>query len=385
LLPRLRPPAAAGRAPAPGARAWMPSLLGAYVTRAFLGYTLLLLAAFLVLVLVFTLFELMGSILHNHIPAAVVARYLLYFSPQMLYLLMPLAILVGVLIAFGLLSKDNEITAIKAGGVSVYRLLFPVLIAAACLCALQFALGATWLPAFNQRQDALHDRIKAQPPQTYLNAEQKWVFGEGNDIYYFSFFDTQRRQFDDVSVFQFDPHRFRLTRRIFARRARWDPSIATWVFSNGWARSFSAGGDATFERFLVASFSGLPETPAYFAGDSLQGTQMTYAQLRHYVSALRRSGYDVSRLSITLAKKIAYPLITLIMALLAFPFALSVGRKGTVAGISVGIAVAIAYWCTASLLQALGNLGQLPALVAAWTPDALFLGLGVYLLLRVPT
>ena len=73
------------------------------------------------------------------------------------------------------------------------------------------------------------------------------------------------------------------------------------------------------------------------------------------------------------------------MALLAFPFALTVGRRGTVAGITVAILVAIAYWSSASLLEALGNLNQLPAQVAAWTPDVLFFGLGMYLLLRVPT
>lgn len=375
-------------APAPAAargRAWMPSLLGAYVSRAFLGYTALLLAVFVLLVVIFTLFELMGNILQNHVPASVVGEYLLYFTPQMLYLMIPVAILVGVLVAFGLLSKSNEITAVKACGVSVYRLLWPVLLAAGCLCGLQFVLGATWLPAFNQRQDALHDRIKGQPAQTYHHAGRQWVFGRGHDIYYFSFYDPQERALDGVTVFQLDAAHFRLARRIFARQARWDADARTWVFTQGWSRSFDAQGQTSFERFLVANFPGLSETPSYFATDTRQGTQMSYTELRRYVAALRASGYNVSRLSITLAQKIAYPLTTVIMALLAFPFALSVGRKGTVAGISVGIAVAIAYWTTSSLLQALGNLNQLPPAVAAWTPDAMFLGLGVYLLLRVPT
>ncbi|MGH9412440.1 MAG: LptF/LptG family permease [Terriglobales bacterium] len=368
-----------------GLRSWMPSLLSGYITRSFLSYTALLLAAFVVLVLIFTLFELLGSILQHHIAVSIVAEYLFFFTPQLIYRMIPVAILVGVLIAFGLLAKNNEITAMKSCGVSAYRLLAPVLVVAGLLCVLQFALGATWLPGFNRRQDQLHDFIKGQPAQTYHNPGHKWVFGRDNDIYYFQFFDSQQRMFDDVSVFQFDPVRFQLTRRIFAHQARWDAAIHTWVFTNGWARTYNAGGGRGFERFLVANFGGLPETPAYFAADARQGTQMTYGELRRYVATLRRGGYDVSRLSIVLAKKIAYPLITLIMALLAFPFALSVGRRGTVAGISAGIAIAIAYWSSASLLQALGNLNQLPPAVAAWTPDVLFLGLGVYLLLRVPT
>jgi LPS export ABC transporter permease LptG/LPS export ABC transporter permease LptF len=366
-------------------RAWMPSLLGGYAIREFLAYTGLLLAAFLILILVFTLFELIGSILQNHIGLGVVLEYLFYFTPQMLYMTVPVAILVGTLIAFGLMSKANEVTAMKACGVSIYKLLLPVLIVAGALCALQFALDATWLPAFNQRQDALHDRIKGQPPQTYTNPQRKWVMGRGNNIFYYTYFDPQSRVFANLTVFQFDREHFTLTRRIFARQARWDEAIPGWVFSNGWARSFDAGGSSSFETFVVSSFSGIQERPSYFATDTRLGTQMTLGELRRYVATMRHSGYDVSRLSITLNKKIAYPLITVIMALLAFPFALTVGRRGTVAGIAAGVGVAIAYWSAASLLEALGNLNQLPAAVAAWAPDVLFLGVGVYLLLRVPT
>ncbi|HVA63475.1 MAG TPA: LptF/LptG family permease, partial [Terriglobales bacterium] len=164
-----------------------------------------------------------------------------------------------------------------------------------------------------------------------------------------------------------------------------DDAISGWVFTNGWEGEFHDYAERGFQRFQVASFGGLPETPAYFTTDARQGTQMTYLELRRYIQALRKSGYDVSRLSVTLAKKLAYPLITVVMALLAFPFALTVGRRGTVAGITIGIVVAITYWTAASLLEVLGNLNQLPPAMAAWTPDALFLGVGVYLLLRVPT
>jgi LPS export ABC transporter permease LptG/LPS export ABC transporter permease LptF len=376
LLPRRR-----GVVP----RGWMPSLLGGYAIREFLAYTGLLLAAFLVLILVFTLFELMGSILQNHVGVGVVLEYLFYFTPQMLYMTVPVAILVGTLIAFGLMSKANEVTAMKASGVSIYKLLLPVLVVAGALCALQFALDATWLPAFNQRQDALHDRIKGQPPQTYTNPQRKWVMGRGSNIFYYTYFDPQSQVFANLSVFQLDGSGFALRRRIYARQARWDPGLPGWVFSNGWARTFSGPASSSFESFVVSSFSDIEERPSYFATDTRLGTQMTFSELRQYVATMRHSGYDVSRLNITLNKKIAYPLITVIMALLAFPFALTVGRRGTVAGITAGVAVAIAYWSAASLLEALGNLNQLPAAVAAWAPDALFLGVGVYLLLRVPT
>jgi LPS export ABC transporter permease LptF/LPS export ABC transporter permease LptG len=377
--------AAPATAPAGLRRLWTPTLIEGYVMREFLGYTGLLLATFLILILVFTVFELIGSILQHHIALGVVLEYLLYISPQMLYMTIPVAILVGVLLTFGLMSKSNEITALKATGVSVYRLLVPALTVAIALSGAQFALDATLLPSFNRRQDQLHAQIKGQPPQSYHDPEHKWVFGRHNDIYYFSFFDPSRQEFAGISVFSFNPASFTLTRQIFARRARWDATVPGWVFTSGWVRTYADGASATYQPFLVSTFAGLPELPSYFATDARQGSQMTYAELRSYIASLRRSGYDASRLSITLAKKIAYPLITVVMALLAFPFALTVGRRGTVAGIAVGILVAIVYWSTASLLQALGNLDQLPALLAAWTPDVLFLGASLYLLLRLPT
>lgn len=366
-------------------RSWMPRLLEGYIVREFLGYTGLVFAAFLLIVLVFTAFELIGSILQNHIAPALVLEYLAYFSPQTFYLLAPVAILVGVLVTFGLMSRANEITALKACGVSAYRLLLPVLLAALVLSGLQFALDATWLPGLNQRQDALRAQIKGQPVQTFRNPGHKWVVGQNHDIFYFTFFDPGRAAFADVTVFQFDPQRFQLSRRIFAREARWDAAIPGWVFTHGWERAFPSDAPSLYQPFQVASFPQLTESPAYFATDARQGSQMGYGELRTYIATLQASGYDVARLSIALAKKIAYPLITVIMALLAFPFALSVGRRGTVAGIAVAIVVGITYWSSSSLLEALGNLNQLPASVAAWTPDVLFLGAGVYLLLRVPT
>jgi lipopolysaccharide export LptBFGC system permease protein LptF len=112
---------------------------------------------------------------------------------------------------------------------------------------------------------------------------------------------------------------------------------------------------------------------------------MSYGELSRYISDLRQSGFDTKRLSVQLNKKIAYPLITLIMAILAIPFALSMGKKGSLAGIATAIGLAITYWVVALLFEAMGNVNTLPPLLAAWTPDILFGIAGTYLLLRTPT
>ncbi len=110
-----------------------PTLLDDYVLRDFFVYLGMILSTFLVLVIVFTLFELLGDILRNQVPPTVVAEYLLNVTPYLLYNVAPLVMLLAVLVTFGLMQRSNEITAIKATGTSIYRIVTPVVVAAAVL------------------------------------------------------------------------------------------------------------------------------------------------------------------------------------------------------------------------------------------------------------
>src|SRR5579863_1711449 len=182
-----------------------PTLLDECVLRDFFLYLGMIVSSFLVLLLVFTLFELLGDILRNQIPALVVAAYLLNVSPYLLYSVAPLIMLLAVLITFGLMNRSNEITAIKATGTSIYRIVTPVLAAAAVLAAGLFFVDQFYLPHTNQRQEALHNQIKGKPPQTYLRPDRRWIFGQHNDIYYYQFFDADRDQFANLTIFQLNP------------------------------------------------------------------------------------------------------------------------------------------------------------------------------------
>ncbi len=91
------------------------------------------------------------------------------------------------------------------------------------------------------------------------------------------------------------------------------------------------------------------------------------------------------RLRVALWHKLAYPLIAIVMAVLAIPFALSMGRRGSLSAIAVAIGVALAYWVIDGLFGAMGNVNYLPAAMAAWSSDVLFALVGGYLLLRTST
>jgi LPS export ABC transporter permease LptG len=363
-----------------------PTILDDYVLRDFILYLAMIAGTFVMLLLVFTLFELFGDILRNEVPVLTVGEYLLNVTPYFLYYpIAPLSILLAVLVTFGLLQRSNEITAIKATGISLYRIVIPVLVASIVVAGSLFVSDQLYLPRTNKRQDALRNRIKGKPAQTYLRPEHKWIFGQHNDIYYYQFFDADRNAFGGVSIFEFNPHTFQITRRIKADRAHWSDSMARWVYEEGWERNLSGSAIESYHKFDAATYPELTENPAYFKKEVKQSSEMNYEELRRYIHDLEQSGFDVVRLRVQLQKKIAYPLITLVMAVLAVPFALSAGKRSTVAGVATAIGIAVVYWTISGLFEAMGNVSQLPPAIAAWSPDLVFGFIGGYLILRMPT
>ena len=362
-----------------------PTLIDDYVLRDFFLHLGMILSTFLVLVLVFTLFELLGDILRNKVPATVVAEYLLNVTPYLLYNVAPLVMLLAVLVTFGLMQRSNEITAIKATGTSIYRIVTPVIVAAAVLAVGLFFADQFYLPHTNQRQEVLHNQIKGKPAQTYLRPDRKWIFGQNNDIYYYQFFDPDHDTFGNITVFQLDKENFTVTRRIHADRARWSDNLNRWEYERGWERSLNVSAMANYRAFEVATFPDLPETPSYFKKEVKQYTEMNYEELHKYIRDLQQSGFDVVRLRVELNKKLSYPLITLIMAILAIPFSISTGKRGAITGVAVAVGVAVFYVVMTRFFEAMGNQSLLPAALAAWSPDLIFVLVGGYLILKVPT
>jgi LPS export ABC transporter permease LptG len=371
-------------------RGVFPRILDEYVMREFLNIFFLVLAGFAVLMLVFTVFELVGDIIRNHIALSTVGAYLVNLTPSMLYQITPLAVLIAVLVTFGVLNRNSEIIAMKATGISLYRLVIPVVTIAAFLSIGLFIFEEFYLPQANRRQEALRSIIKGRPPQTFLNPEQKWIFGQAHAgeparIFYYQFFDSDRNEFANLSIFEFDPTTFALSRRIFAARVFWDPASHIWRFQHGWQRDISGANVSEYREFSQTAFNEIHEEPGYFKKESLQSQEMSFRQLDHYINDLSQSGFDTMRLRVALWHKLAYPLIAVVMAVLAIPFSLSMGRRGSLTGIAVAIGVALVYWVVDGLFGAMGNVNYLPAALAAWSSDVFFGLVGGYLLLRTRT
>ncbi|HEV3220582.1 MAG TPA: LptF/LptG family permease [Candidatus Acidoferrales bacterium] len=365
-------------------RSGFPQMIDIYVLRNFIFYFVLVMTVFTFLFEIFTFFELLDDIARNHASFIVVSNYFLYLIPFLVYKIAPFGVLIGALITIGVMSKNNEVVAIKASGVSLYRLAWPIIGASAILGLGLLTLENTYLPYFNQRQNALRSEIKGKPAQTYLRG-RGWIKGTNDKVYNYQIFDPDKSLFGGLNVFELDPATYQLKRRVFASRAQWSPEQNVWMLEGGWVRDFSGDHITSFKQFTVYSLSELNEPPTYFNREVRQSDQMNWRELANYISELRQAGFDVSKLTVQWQEKFAFPMIAPIITLLAIPFAFLVGTRGAVGGIAIGVGIAIVYWAASALSEALGGVGQLPATMAAWSPNAIFTFLGAYFFLKIRT
>ena len=362
-----------------------PLLMDLYLLRAFFFYTILFLAAFIFIFHSFTFFELLEDIGKHHASASTVLQYFVFLTPYMFYQLTPVAALIGVLVTLGVLSKSNEVTAFRTCGVSLYRLSLPLLLAGVALAGLMFSLDDTILPTCNQKQDALRNQIKGHPAQTFFQPRRQWIFGEGDRLYNYDYFDQQHNVFAGLSIFELDPATFQLRKRAFFSRAKYEDSLHSWVLEEGWVRTFDGGRLTSYLPYRVTELPEFTEAPSYFNREVRPYTQMSWAELGEYIRELHQAGFDVSRLSVQWHKKFAYPMIAPIIMLLAIPFAFLVGTRGAVGGLALGVAIGIVYWASAALAEAIGAAGQLPPVLAGWGPAVVFGFIGMYFFLRMKT
>ncbi len=366
-------------------RTGIPQLLDVYLLRSFVYYFTLLTVGFIVLFEVFTFFELLDDIAQHRTGLVEVGLYFVYLACYLFYQLAPLAALVAVLVTLGVMTKNNELVAFKASGLSLYRVALPLLLAGIFLAASLLVLDDTYLPFANQRQDALRNQIKGRPAQTYYQPSRQWIFGERAKIYNYELFDPDHELFGGLNVFELDPATFEIRRRVYAARAHWDSQQSVWILESGWIRDFDHGQLVRYTPFLADALNELSEPPSYFNREVRQSYQMTWWELQRYIGDLHQAGFDVARLSVQLQKKLSFPLVAPIIILLAIPFSILVGTRGAIGGLALGVGIAIVYWAASALTEAMGAVGQLPPILAAWAPDTVFGFLGLYFFLKMPT
>jgi lipopolysaccharide export system permease protein len=309
--------------------------------------------------------------------------FLLYQTPQYFYYIIPLSVLLATLVTVALLTKNSELIVMKACGISLYRVALPMVAAGIVAGVTIFMLEQTVLGPANRKAESIRHVMRGGSPETFDVFTRRWVMGPDGDIYHYGYFDPREHKFTSLWIYEFNADMTRLTRRTFAQRAAFVEG-ATWQVEEGWTRDFTNTGDEI-------PFTSFTKTRKVFEPASLFTTEspdpdfMSYTQLRAYTERLRASGLDVVKQQVALWRKLSFPFVTLIMTLLAVPFAVTIGRSGAMAGIGVAIGIAIVYWTTISVFAAMGAGGVMAPALAAWAPNLLFGAGALYLLLTVRT
>jgi LPS export ABC transporter permease LptF/LPS export ABC transporter permease LptG len=364
------------------------TLLDSYVARQYGRILALTMAGMLGLFYISTFIDKSDKLFKGQVTIGMLLEFLFWSTPQFLVYIIALAVLLAGLVTIGLLTKNSELIVMRACGISLYRTAMPMLTIAVAAGGVLVGLQEYVLATANRRAEQLDHQIRFGKPQASGLLNRKWLVGRNGEVYHYQYYDPRNQELHSLSVFDFDPADHRLTRRRFVQRARYTADARAdaeplWLLDQGWLREFGPDSAVPFTRFTeqVQRF----EPADYFVTEARDADLMNYLQLRDYIGELRASGYNVLEHEVGLHRKVAFPFVTLVMTLIAVPFAVTTGRRGAMYGIGVGIVLALVYWVMISIFAALGASGVLDPMLAAWAPNLIFGAVAAYLLLTVRT
>ena len=360
-----------------------------YLSREFLTFFVYGLALTTVVVIVGDLMTTLDRYVRQKPPFWYILEHFLYRTPPFVYQGLHIVVLMSTILLFVNLSRSNELTALKAGGISLYRVSLPVFGLAALITMGALAFQEMLLPVLNQKGTEVDEsKIKRRTLPHLRKRAQIWYRGrEGaggeSRIYHIELLDPGNRSMTGVSVLELDQD-FGLRRRWDARRMQWRESDQSWELSDGSFREFQRGEADRPQPFrkLAVRF---PERLEDFAQVPRAPDVMNYVELQEYIRRLQEGGHKVGKYLVDLYSKMSYPFAHLIMALVGIPFALHSPRGGRLIGIALCLALGLGYFLVHSAAVALARTEILPPLLAAWSANVLFGTLGLFLFLRART
>jgi LPS export ABC transporter permease LptF/LPS export ABC transporter permease LptG len=329
------------------------------------------------------LLQTLDRFLRTKPPFTTILEHFLYRMPGEIYKGLPIIVLIATVFLFLSLTRQRELDALKAAGISLYRASLPIFLVAAGISVMAVIFQETALPDINAKAEEV-DRVKirGQLPRHLQRRTQIWYRSSDTRFFRMALLDPVGKSMEGLMVIDIGRD-FQLIDRLDARLAQWTPE--GWRLTDGAYRHMGPQNRVTSELF-DARLVAMPEHIDDFIQVQNAPETMSFLELRAYVSRLREGGHRVNRYLVQLYSKLSFPLVHLIMALVAIPFALVSPRSGGRAmGIGVAIVIAAGYWVVHSVALAFAHADLLPAALAAWTANIVFAGIGTALFLSART
>jgi lipopolysaccharide export system permease protein len=376
------PRVSAVRAHAPGAARDSTHIIDRYLVREFVTFMAVGLAVAAALFVVIDLLQTLDRYLRVKPPLLYILEHFAYRLPPALHDGLPVIMLVATIFLFLTLSRYHELTAMKAAGLSLYRVSLPILGIGVVVAAAAGLFQELVLPGLNEHGDEV-DRVKirGQAPRHLQSRQRLWVRSSDTRFYRIELLHPGTNDMYGVTILEVDKD-FRLTDRLDARRAHWTP--AGWEFSEGALREVRPDGQVQTVPFVWTALD-IKEEMEDFIRIQKPITSMSYRELKEYIGQLEAAGFQARKYLVELYSKLSFPLVNLIMVLVAIPFALQSPRHGRLFGVGLAVAIMAGYLVVHYVALAFARADLLPPLLAAWTANVIFLGIGVSLLLRART
>ena len=358
-------------------------LIDRYVVRQFLVTALFSLAAVIVVFIVIDAMEKLDDFIDKRASWNIVWQYYVYFIPEIIKLTLPVALLLASLFVTARMASQYELSAMKSGGISLYRLMVPYVVVALVLSVLSVYFNGWVVPLANQKKFTIERVVLLKGVVTGSGANL-YIQDSPTRILSIGYFDETRNLASRVSIQDFSPDDHTvMVERVDAVTMTWDPEARLWILHGGTRRWFSPGR----ERF--EAFDTQPAGRLYFDPEDLRKKQekpdeMDYYTLKDFIATQKRAGQDTSRWEVDFYSKTSFPFASVIVVLFGVPFS-SVRRRGGV-GVQLGISLLVCfiYLISMKVSQVFGYNGDIPPLLTAWAANILFLAAAFVVMLRVP-
>jgi LPS export ABC transporter permease LptF/LPS export ABC transporter permease LptG len=360
-----------------------PNLLDRYILRKYLFIFGLAFFSMLFIFVIVTFFERIDSVYEHNKPLSIFFHFIWLKMPEFVHYILPIAALISTLLSLGLANKFNEITAMKACGISIYRIIMPLLFMGILISFFSYYIQENILPFSNKKAEETWYQIIDVPARSYRHLDRRWVLNrEGNRIYNYSYLDQEALAFNRLSVFEIDSVAWSLEKRIFAEKGYLRGRVL--LLTKSWSRIFDGDRPVSYEKNDEMVLPGV-EDKNFFLKDWKETDQMSYGELNRYIRNIEEKSFETTRFKVDLQHKTSFPLTIFVITLLGVPFAFTMGKKGTLVGIGMSMGIVMIYWGAIGIFKSLGYVSYLSPFLAAWGPNLIFGLVGFYMILTLRT
>lgn len=354
-----------------------PRLASFYLCTEYLRFFFLSLTLFLGLSVLVDFFDRLDNFIKFGASISATIRYFLFKIPLFVMQMAPAAALTGGLLGYGLLSRNQELLAMKACGIGPWQMALPVLITAGFLSAAVSVWNEWVVPAaFHHARYINTVEIKQRPFKGLFHERGFWYHGEGA-FYYIEHFDSQKKILSGLTVYALDKE-FQVRVLIEVDRAEWKQG--QWHLTTVREKSIMGNGQTPTQSLRVW----LQETPEDFSLIDMKAEEFSSDQLRRYIASLQKKGLDTTEYLVDLHLKGAIPFATLVMTLVGIALTMPGSRQVSLpTALGLALMAAFGYWLLLALSISLGHSGAMSPFLAAWLANGIAGLCGIFFLLGI--